>query len=154
MDKTFKKGEIVWAKVRGYSWWPGIVKKITLKVTNIDDTIYGQNKINSSISREIRILVKFIGDNSHSILPLEKIEKFDEKFLEFSKTKKKPLQNSIKLAKKMLSGEISIFELNKNITPKNTNNNNTFLPEIIDFSEDESDKEKSVKKVYKSYFFI
>ena len=54
----------------------------------------------------------------------------------------------------MLSGEISIFELNKNITPKNTNNNNTFLPEIIDFSEDESDKEKSVKKVYKSYFFI
>jgi hypothetical protein len=23
--KIFKKGEIVWAKVRGYSWWPAKV---------------------------------------------------------------------------------------------------------------------------------
>ena len=23
----FTKGEVVWAKIRGYPWWPGIVKK-------------------------------------------------------------------------------------------------------------------------------
>jgi len=29
MDKKFKKDEIVWAKVRGFPWWPG---KVNIKV--------------------------------------------------------------------------------------------------------------------------
>lgn len=27
MEK-FKKGDVVWAKIRGYPWWPGIVSAI------------------------------------------------------------------------------------------------------------------------------
>jgi len=115
MDKSFKKGEVVWAKVRGYSWWPGIVNKISLKINK------GENRKNMGNGKEIRILVKFIGDNSHSILPQDKIEKFEKKFSEFSKTTKKPLLHSIKIAKKFISGEISLSELDK------TTNNKEYL---------------------------
>jgi hypothetical protein len=27
MDK-FEKDEVVWAKIRGFPWWPGIVSKV------------------------------------------------------------------------------------------------------------------------------
>ena len=110
MDITFQKGEVVWAKVRGYSWWPGIIKKITLK------SVIKENKErDNKKKREIKFLVKYIGDNSHSILPKDKLEKFQEKFSLYSKSKKKPLLHSIKLAKKLISGEITLLEINRNV---------------------------------------
>lgn len=27
MEKMLEVGQIVWAKVRGYPWWPGIVRR-------------------------------------------------------------------------------------------------------------------------------
>ncbi len=96
MDKKFQKGEVVWAKVRGFPWWPGLVKKIITRV-NKDD-------INN---KECKIIVNFIGDNSHAELPSNKIDKFTNYFEEYSKTKNKALINSIQLAKRITSGEIS-----------------------------------------------
>ena len=32
MSLTYKKGEIVWAKIQGYSWWPGRITQIKLKL--------------------------------------------------------------------------------------------------------------------------
>jgi hypothetical protein len=107
MENIFQKGEVVWAKVRGYSWWPGIIRKIILKPNNL-------NSKEKEIEKEIKFVVKFIGDNSHSILPKEKLENFQEKFSIYSRTKKKHLINSIKLAKKFLSGEISLLEIMNN----------------------------------------
>ena len=43
----FKRGELVWAKVRGYSWWPA----------NIGDVI--------KVAKERKYRVDFIGDNTH-----------------------------------------------------------------------------------------
>ena len=129
MDNIFQKGEVVWAKVRGYSWWPGIIKKIILKTDNINIT-----------EKEIKFQVKFIGDNTHSILPMDKLQNFQEKFSIHSKTKKKPLLNSIKLTKKYLSGEISLFEI-----MKNEKENKNAEEEIIDFKI----KEKEVINNYK-----
>jgi hypothetical protein len=40
-------------------------------------------------------------------VPISKIEKFEKKFDEFSKTKKRSLLNSITLAKRILKGEIT-----------------------------------------------
>jgi len=51
-------------------------------------------------------LVYFIGDNSHSLLPFNKVEKFNTKLEEFSKTKKKTLLKSVEIAKKIISGEM------------------------------------------------
>ena len=28
MEETFKQGEIVWIKLKGYPWWPGMVRII------------------------------------------------------------------------------------------------------------------------------
>jgi hypothetical protein len=109
MEKKFRKGEVVWAKVRGFPWWPAIVKSVYIKIIK-------QDKEDEEL-RHTTILVYFIGDNSHSELPINKVEKFAQKYEEFSKTKKKSLLNSIKLAKKIISSEISfekhMTEMNK-----------------------------------------
>jgi len=46
-QSDFKRGDIVWAKVRGYSWWPARIGDI----------------IKESKDRKYR--VDFIGDNTH-----------------------------------------------------------------------------------------
>lgn len=149
MEKAFKKGEVVWAKVRGYSWWPGIIKKISLKFSK------AENRKNMGNSKEIRILVKFIGDNSHSVLPLDKIEKFEKNFSHFSKTKKKPLLNSIKLAKKYLNGELSLIELKRNSklsADEASSNQDISSKSDISANEDESVKKENDNDVIKNYF--
>ncbi len=52
-------------------------------------------------------MINFIGDPSHAEVPISKIEKFEKKFDEFSKTKKRTLLNSIILAKKIIKGEVA-----------------------------------------------
>lgn len=86
MDKKFNKGEVVWAKVKGFPWWPGVV---------------------ASVTRAGDVLVNFIGDESHAELPMTKVCKFESKCDEYSNTKHKGLQNSIRLAKKIHEGELS-----------------------------------------------
>ena len=36
MEKKFKRGDIVWAKVRGFPWWPGVVKATNIKQVKDD----------------------------------------------------------------------------------------------------------------------
>jgi hypothetical protein len=52
-------------------------------------------------------LVNFIGHLSHASIPSSRIQKFERKYKEFSKTKKKSLLNSIYLANKINKGELS-----------------------------------------------
>jgi hypothetical protein len=47
-----EKGQVVWAKLGGYPWWPGIV--LTKQVDTIHD--------DSDSSR--KVTVKFIGENT------------------------------------------------------------------------------------------
>lgn len=109
MEKKFRKGEVVWAKVRGFPWWPGVVKCVNIRMTKQEE---------DEECRQTTVLVNFIGDHSHSELPINKIEKFASKYEEFAKTKKKSLASSIKLAKKIISNELSfekhLTDLNKN----------------------------------------
>lgn len=59
----FEKKELVWAKIRGYPWWPGIVAKVIEEKS--DDG-----------SKHTEFLINFIGDHSHSRLQLDKLAKF------------------------------------------------------------------------------
>jgi hypothetical protein len=93
MEKKFRKGEVVWAKIRGFPWWPGVVKNISIKLGKGDE-------------RETKYTVNFIGDNSHAEVPSNKIESFLEKFEEHGNTKHKGLLNSIAIAKKIYKDEI------------------------------------------------
>ena len=53
-----EKGQVVWAKLGGYPWWPGIVR-----LTQVDETgDEGQNKDSGPGAR--RVTVKFIGENT------------------------------------------------------------------------------------------
>jgi hypothetical protein len=117
MEKKYQKGEVVWAKVRGFPWWPGVIQNI-LRITKVDEEEGFMKEI-----KETKIKVSFVGDNSYAELPLNKIEKFQTKFDEYSKTKKKSLLNSIKLAKKIISGEIP-FEKHLSYALKKSNEDN------------------------------
>lgn len=122
MEKKFKKGEVVWAKVRGFPWWPGVVRNMTIRSGKVQE--------NEDFEKETKVLVNFIGDNSHSELPLNKVEKFDSKFDEFSKAKQRSLQNSVKLAKKIISGEIPFdkhMQYAKKIGKKNLDNVSSYI---------------------------
>jgi hypothetical protein len=109
MEKKYKKGEVVWAQVRGFPWWPAVVKSVNSKMIKQDD--------DDEEYRQTIALVYFVGDNSHSELPMNKIEKFASKYEKYSKTKKKCLLNSIKQANKIILNEISfekhLTDLNK-----------------------------------------
>ena len=90
---VFKKGDIVWAKVRGFPWWPGVIRHILSK-----------NNKNDSSEEKI-FLIDFIGDESHVKLPLNKIEIFEEKSCKYSLNKNKKLQNAIEKAKRLKKAE-------------------------------------------------
>lgn len=63
MSDSFSKGEIVWAKVKGFRWWPAIVffyyftKLIFSQIGNIFE-----NKKDESKKQEF--YVNFIGENT------------------------------------------------------------------------------------------
>ena len=80
---SFNVGEIIWAKIRGYSWWPAII-------TGVEDD-----------NREKKYGVVFIGDNTHSSLAKKCLEKFEKGLKLYSNTKKKNLQEVIEKAKEI-----------------------------------------------------
>lgn len=57
--------------------------------------------------QDAKILVNFIGDKSHAELTLDKLEKFKEKYEEFSKTKQNNLIRSIQIANKIYNGDLT-----------------------------------------------
>ena len=90
MEESFHKGEIVWAKVEGFPRWPGEIKRI----------LHFHKKNESQFQKKI-YQINFIGHSSYIILPISKIDKFEDKFEKYSKTKKQNLINAIQKAKKM-----------------------------------------------------
>ena len=80
----FKRGDLVWAKVRGYSWWPA----------KIGDIQRG--------SGEKRYRVDFIGDNTHQTVNQLAVLSFVDNFQRLSLTKKRDLIEAIDTARKLL----------------------------------------------------
>ena len=74
----------MWAKVRGYSWWPARIGDV----------------IKESKDRKYR--VDFIGDNTHQTVAYDKVANFVDKYSEHSKTKKRDLLESIETARKSM----------------------------------------------------
>ena len=74
----------MWAKVRGYSWWPARIGDVLKE------------------SKDRKYRVDFIGDNTHQTVPHDKVANFIEKYHEHSKTKKRDLLDSIEIARKSM----------------------------------------------------
>ena len=116
----YKKGDLVWAKIRGYPWWPGIVQTSKVKLGTTKD----EN------NKEIKVLVNFLGDNTHAEIPLPKIENYEKKYEEYSKTKKKTLQKAISIANKLLKEDNS-NESNNKAVPEKTRREKKILKAIV-----------------------
>ena len=63
MLETFRRGEVVWAKLTGYPWWPGAVKYTFTQVVEV--------KQNSKDRMASTCIVKFFGEDSQYIFILQ-----------------------------------------------------------------------------------
>ena len=98
MSLTYKKGEIVWAKIQGYSWWPGRITQIKLKL-NIKKNPSG--KISLQYEKEPLFYITFFPNDSKGRVRVKNIKKFIDKYKQRSKeTKKKKLKKAIDIATK------------------------------------------------------
>ena len=98
MSLTFKKGEIVWAKIQGYSWWPGRITQIKLKL-NIKKNRLG--KLSLQYEKEPLFYITFFPNDSCCKVRLKYIKKFIDKYkIRSIETKKKKLKQAIDLATK------------------------------------------------------
>ena len=80
---SYNVGEIIWAKIRGYPWWPAII-------TGTEDD-----------NKEKKYAVSFIGDNTHSSLAKKCLDKFEKGLKSYTSTKKRNLLDSIEKAKEI-----------------------------------------------------
>ena len=119
-ESDFKEKEIIWAKIKEYPWWPGIIKHISYRGIHTNDELIKQ-KIYT---------IDFIGEKNHVKLSKDKIESFIPNFEIHSNTKKSNLLKSIEIAKKLYyknQNSIKDFEINNvNNNIKEIKNNNNF----------------------------
>ena len=108
MSLTYKKGEIVWVKIQGYSWWPGRITQIKLKL-NIRKNRSG--KITLQYEKEPLFYITFFPNDSKGKVRSKNIKKFIEQYKQRSKeTKKKKLKKAIDAATK------AFLEENQNLS--------------------------------------
>lgn len=96
MNDIYSKGEIIWAKMSGFPWWPAVIRGIYLKRKTKEQN----GNLVTRYDGTPTFLVEFFPDRSHGEVSEEKIEKFYKNFQEKSATKKKSLIKAIDLAKK------------------------------------------------------
>ena len=121
---SFHVGEVVWAKIRGYPWWPAMI-------TGTEDD-----------NREKKYTISFIGDNTHASLAKKCLEKFEKGLKNNSNTKKKNLVDSIEKAKEIYYNKNGI----KEIETKTIIQNNKKYKENEKEREKEKEKEKEARE--------
>ena len=103
MSATYKRGEIVWAKIQGYSWWPGRITKIKLKLGITKNRL---GKYILKYEKEPYFYVTFFPNDSMSKVKLKSIKKFIEGYqLRNAASKRKKLKRAIEIAKRAFLNE-------------------------------------------------
>ena len=85
-----KENEVVWAKIKGYPWWPAYFKEMI------------------KYKSEEVAKVKFIGHNTYGLPPISQIASYQENRSKYGNTKKKDLIKSIEIADMVISQELNI----------------------------------------------
>ena len=98
MNITYKKGEIVWAKIQGYSWWPGRITQIKLNL-NLKKNRLG--KVLLEYEKEPLFYITFFPNDSICKIKPKYIKKFISGYqLRSGEKKRKKLQKAIHIATK------------------------------------------------------
>ena len=121
MEYKYHIDDIVWVKIKGYPWWPGIVRHqiynnilIQIKSIILNDNTSTKNKTNNILKLEnqsYKYIIKFFVELTESIISdVKKIKPFLEYKNEFSKIKQKKLNNAIKFANIISMGKMSFSQ--------------------------------------------
>lgn len=86
-----REKDIVWAKIKGYPWWPGTIRSIS----------YNNKNNNKRFAKKKIYTIDFIGNKSHGEVSKNDINLFKQNYEEHCKTKNPSLIKSIELAKKL-----------------------------------------------------
>ena len=144
----YKEKDIVWAKVKGYPWWPSIInhisyRNIQTKGENIKEKLYS---------------IEFIGEKNNIIkLTKEKLEPFNKNYEQHINSKNSSLLNNMELAKKIFDKKqnTKMMFLKENTQDKNNkkdkdmnnvNNQNLSTKKSHDSSDEKSKGEKENEK--------
>ena len=146
MNITYKKGEIVWAKIQGYSWWPGRITQIKLNL-NLKKNRLGKALL--EYEKEPLFYITFFPNDSICKIKPKYIKKFISGYqLRSGEKKRKKLQKAIHIATKAflkenpdLSLEIKhkIFKLNM-LKKKNYSTLKKFLALKEEEDEEQNDE--------------
>jgi len=105
METEFHIGDIVWVKIKGYPWWPGIIKSIILNDTSSNK---GKKKPGIDNNHPHKYIIKFFIELTESIISdITKIKPYVKYKDEFSKIKQKKLIHAIKFANLISSGKMT-----------------------------------------------
>ena len=97
MKEIYKNGEIVWAKLEGFPWWPGQITRVIIKRKIISDN---RNKIkNVFYDKNLKFKIYFFYDNKYSIINFDNIHKYIKFYKEHSLIKSNKLLKAIKISK-------------------------------------------------------
>ena len=76
-NDDYKEKDIVWAKVKGYPWWPSLISQVSIKqITSLGKT-----------TKEKMYTIEFIGEKFNAKVCSEKIEPFIKNIDKHSNTK-------------------------------------------------------------------
>lgn len=68
VEESFRRGEVVWAKLTGHPWWPGAVYSLIIQVVEVDE--------NSKDRLASTCIVKFFGEDSQYIYILQVLAQY------------------------------------------------------------------------------
>ena len=125
-ERKRKEEDIVWAKIKGYPWWPGTIRHIFY---------YQSQNSYKGIYKRKKYIIDFIGNKSHGEVNKNDIKLFKPNYEEHCKTKNQALIKSIELANKLYQEKF--------------NNNNIEIEEKKEDKETDKDIIESEKKIKK-----
>ena len=147
-NEEYKEKDIVWAKTKGYPWWPSTISQISYKsLTTLGKT-----------NKEKVYTIELIGEKNSAKVSSEKIEPFIKNYDKHANTKNSILLKSIETAKKMCEKktkkEKENEEQNKNNKDSKDNKESDTSPKFLQkkrnndrviLDDDQNEEEKDVK---------